>query len=157
MPPHDSHRLSSRTPSAKIALTVVVLLYGCVASAAQQSGTPPTQPTPNYRGIIAKNLKAKDEFKEGAESSVTYFETRGGIFASKAKIDGVEVSDSIKMVQTMYHGWAWQTCLKANVNGAAVTYAVFISGNHLVDARSAIVVDNCDKAHYEPLRGATIR
>ncbi|HXX25675.1 MAG TPA: hypothetical protein VEJ40_03350 [Pseudolabrys sp.] len=152
---HDSPGPPHRRPLA--ALTAAVLLYGCVSSVAQQGGTPPTQPTPNYRGIIARNLKAKEDFVDPTNINATYIESRGGIFPSTAKVDSVQISDSIKMVQTMYHGWAWQTCLKANVNGAAVTYAVFISGNRLVDARSAIIVDNCDKAHYDPPRGAVIR
>ena len=124
---------------------------------AQPSANPPTQPTPNYRAIIAKSLKAKDTVTVAGQSPATYFLDRGGIFGPDAKLDHVDVSDSIKMVQTMYNGWAWQTCLRLNLNGKPVTYAVFISEGRVVDARSALAIDSCEKAQYVPLRGAAIR
>ena len=138
-------------------MAIAAGLYGCGTSSAQLSANPPTQPTPNYRSIIAKSLKAKDEFKESSESAITYFQTRGGIFSASAKLENVELSDSIRMVQTNYHGWAWQTCLRLNLNNRPVTYAVFISEGRVVDARSALAIDSCDTAHYTPLRGAALR
>jgi hypothetical protein len=112
-------------------------------------------PTPNYRAIIAKSLRAKHNIVE--ETMVPYFTARGGIFNQTAKLDHVEVSDAIKMVQTDMHGWAWQTCIRLNVDGDPVTYAVFIADGRVVDARTAIAIDNCQRAAYGPLRrGATL-
>ena len=138
-------------------LAVMAGLFGCGVSFAQPGANPPTQPTPNYRAIIAKSLKAKDTVTAGVQSPATYFLDRGGIFGPDAKLDHVEVSDSIKMVQTMYNGWAWQTCLRLNLNGKPVTYAIFIADGHVIDARSALAIDGCEKAQYVALRGATIR
>ncbi len=116
----------------------------------------PQQPTPNYRAIIAKSLRVKDKFSD--ETGMSYFVSRGGIFAANAKIDHLEVADSIRMVPTNYYGWAWQTCIRLNLNGAPVTYAVFISEGHVVDARSAVAIDNCERAQYGGLHaGATLR
>jgi hypothetical protein len=158
MPRSDS---TIRRPPALAALTAILVvtagLCGGGASSAQTGANPPTQPTPNYRAIIAKSLKAKDTVTVGGQSPATYFLDRGGIFSPDAKLDHVEVWDSIKMVQTMYNGWAWQTCLRLNLNGKPVTYAVFIAEGHVIDARSALVIDSCEKAQYVPLRGATIR
>jgi hypothetical protein len=118
---------------------------------------PPHAPTPNYRAIIAKSLRVKDT--NAAESEeIPYFTSRGGIFSTAAKIDHVEAADTIRMVQTNYFGWAWQTCIRLNLNGKPVTYAVFISEGRVVDARSAIVIDNCEREHYGPLgAGAALR
>lgn len=132
----------------------------CTSSVAlAQAGAPqvaPQGPTPNYRGIIAKSLHAKEKF--GAENAeIPFFTSRRGIFPESAKIDHVQAADTIRMVQTNYFGWAWQTCIRLNLNGRPVTYAVFISEGRVVDARSALVVDNCERAQYSPLGGAALR
>lgn len=143
-----------RRKPAIVSLVVLSVAAGlCVSASAQMSG-PPQQPTPNYRAIIAKSLRAKDT---GApQGGISYFEERGGIFGPAAKIDHLEIANSIKMVQTNYFGWAWQTCIRLNLNDAPVTYAVFISNGRVVDARSAIVPDNCDHATYGPPRGGAV-
>ncbi len=158
MPHGDS--TTTRPLSAAASITVAAMIAGLCGmgtSFAQPGASPPTQPTPNYRAIIAKSLKAKDTVTVGTQSPATYFLDRGGIFGPDAKLDHVEVSDSIKMVQTMYSGWAWQTCLRLNLNGRPVTYAVFISEGHVIDARSALAIDGCERAQFVALRGATIR
>lgn len=134
-----------------------------LAAFAQAGGTPqgmpqgaPQAPTPNYRAIIAKSLRAKAK-NDGEKGEIPYFASRGGIFATAAKIDHVEVADTIRMVQTNYYGWAWQTCIRLNLYDRPVIYAVFISEGRLVDARSAIAADNCERDHYAPLAGAAIR
>jgi hypothetical protein len=116
----------------------------------------PTAPTPNYRAIIAKGLRVKD-VNAAEPEAIPYFTSRGGIFPASAKIDHVEAADTIRMVQTNYFGWAWQTCIRLNLNGKPVTYAVFISEGRVVDARSAIIVDHCERDRYAPLTGAALR
>ena len=147
-----------RTP-----LIVVLAVFAaglCVRPAAfAQAGGPPqgAPPTPNYRAIIAKSLRAKAK-SDGESGTIPYFTTRGGIFAATAKVDHVEAADTIRMVQTNYYGWAWQTCIRLNLYDRPVTYAVFISEGRVVDARSAIAIDNCERDHYAPLgAGAAIR
>jgi hypothetical protein len=127
----------------------------CASASAQSSG-PPQDPTPKYKAIIAKSLRVKD--KNSIEIGTDYFKDRAGIFSATARLDHVEVADSIRMVQTNYYGWAWQTCIRLNVNGFPLTYAVFISEGRVIDARSAVAVDNCDRAKYGALPvGAALR
>ena len=143
---------------APLIVALAVFAVGlCARPAAFAQAGAPQGPTPNYRAIIAKSLRVKDT--NAAESeTIPYFTSRGGIFAATAKIDHVEAADTIRMVQTNYYGWAWQTCIRLNLNGRPVIYAVFISEGRVVDARSAIVIDNCEHDHYAPLgAGAAIR
>ena len=147
---------------APLIAALAVFAAGLCASGAAfaQAGGPPqgppTAPTPNYRAIIAKSLRVKDKFTVET-TEIPYFTSRGGIFPATAKIDHVEAADTIRMVQTNFYGWAWQTCIRLNLNGKPVTYAVFISEGRVVDARSAIVVDKCERDHYAPLAGAALR
>jgi len=127
----------------------------CVCASAQAG--PPQEPTPDYRAIIGGSLRAKTTHGETIPSPLTYFENRGGIFGAQAKLDHVEIADTIRMVQTNYFGWAWQTCIRLNVNGTPVTYAVFIAGRRVVDARAGVAIDKCERAHYTPLLGAALR
>ena len=120
----------------------------CTSASAQSSG-PPQEPTPKYRAIIAKSLRVKD--KESIETGVDFFKGRGGIFSATARLEHVEVAETIWMVQTDYYGWAWQTCLRLSVNGFPLTYAIFISGGNVIDARSAVAIDNCGTAKYRSL------
>jgi hypothetical protein len=140
-------------------LALLCAVAGFCASASAQSSGPPQAPTPKYKAIIAKSLRVKDR-DNIPEPGVDYFKGRGGIFSAAARLDHVEIADSIRMVQTNYYGWAWQTCLRLNVNGFPLTYAVFISENRVVDARSAVAIDNCQQAKYSALpagAGATLR
>jgi hypothetical protein len=155
---HDSPTSRRHRPvAAVLALAAAAALSRCGLASAQANAVPPQQPVPDYRTIIAGSLKAKDEYRDGSEGEIGYFRIRGGIFAAKARLDHVEVSDAVRMVQTNFHGWVWQTCLRLNLNGRPVTYAVFISDGRVVDARSAVAVDRCDRAHYAPLGGAAHR
>ena len=149
-----------RTPLIVVLAVFAAGLCARPAAFAQAGGPPqgaPQAPTPNYRAIIAKSLRVKEK-SVGESETIPYFTSRGGIFAATAKIDHVEAADTIRMVQTNYYGWAWQTCIRLNLNGRPVTYAVFISEGRVVDARSAIAIDNCERDHYAPLgAGAAIR
>ena len=146
-----------RAPLIVMLAVFAAALCACPAAFAQAGGPPqgspqgpPVAPTPNYRAIIAKSLRVKDtNAAEGGE--IPFFTSRGGIFPTAAKIDHVEAADTIRMVQTNYYGWAWQTCIRLNLNGRPATYAVFISDGRVVDARSAIVADNCERDRYAPL------
>lgn len=139
-----------------VTLAVLAAGLGARPAAFAQAAGPPQAPTPNYRAIIAKSLRVKEKFSAESET-IPYFTSRGGIFPATAKIDHVEAADTIRMVQTNYFGWAWQTCIRLNLNGRPVTYAVFISDGRVVDARSAIAVDNCERDRYAPLSGAAVR
>jgi hypothetical protein len=139
------------------------VLSGCVGESAFLLNEPPAERQPNFRAIIVESLRIKSDIRQNVdaqrkagqdsnrESDLNYFVDRGGIFPPKTKIDDVNISDAIRMVQTNTHGWAWLTCMRLNANGSPVTYAVFITGNHVVDARIAVAIDNCDQGNYAPL------
>jgi len=136
------------------AATALMLLGAAPCALAQPSPGPPQQPTPNYRAIIAKSLRIKDKY---GQTGLDHFTNRGGIFKDNAKIEHVEVADSIHMVQTNFYGWAWQTCIRLELNGSRAIYAVFIAGNSVVDARTAVAIDHCEQSNFAPLRGAALR
>jgi hypothetical protein len=148
--------LIRRTLVASFAL--LCSLAGVCGSASAQSGGPPQGPTPKYKAIVSKSLRAKE--KDNLETGADYFKGRGGIFSATARLDHAEIADTIRMVQTNYYGWAWQTCIRLNVNGFPLTYAVFIAEGRVVDARSAIAIDNCAGVKYGALpvpASATLR
>jgi hypothetical protein len=136
-----------------IVLCAAVLLGGgggCVSTSSSSIDAP--TPAPNYRAIIAKNLKAKPGSGDPRDPSVpTYFTDRGGIFREDKNIENAEVSDAIRMVQTNFLGWAWETCIRLNAANSPATYAVFISDGRVVDARAANPTDNCESGNYAPL------
>jgi hypothetical protein len=141
-----------------IVLCAAVLLGGggCASISSSSIDAPTQAPAPNYRAIIAKSLKAKPGFNDPRDprfyvSGTTYFTDRGGIFREDKNIENVEVSDAIRMVQTNFFGWAWETCIRLNVNNSPATYAVFISDGRVVDARAANPTDNCESGNYAPL------
>ena len=137
-----------------IVLCAAVLLGGggCVSTSSSSIDAPTQAPAPNYRAIIAKSLKAKPGSGDPRDASVTtYFTERGGIFQEDQNIENVEVSDAIRMVQTNFFGWAWETCIRLNVANSPATYAVFISDGRVVDARAANPTDNCENGNYAPL------
>jgi len=139
---------------------LLISIGGC-ASTSLSSSEPPQGPTPNYRAIIAKSLIAKSEFDDRGGSTniygllnpnqVFYFRERGGIFQANKKVEHVEISDTIRMVQTNLYGWAWEACIRLTLNNLPATYAVFISDGVVVDARAAIQTDNCGNGNYAPL------
>jgi len=136
-----------------IVLCATVLLGGggCVSTSSSSIDAPTQASAPNYRAIIAKSLKAKPDFHSpSVPSGSTYFTDRGGIFLDDKNIENVEVSDAIRMVQTNFFGWAWETCIRLNVTNSPATYAVFISDGRVVDARAANPTDNCE-GNYAPL------
>ena len=124
---------------------------GCTSTVPPLNDGSPQGPAPNYRTIIAKSLTAKTELDSSNLSSPNYFRDRGGIFLADKNLDHVEISDTIRMVQTSLYGWAWETCIRLNVNNSPATYAVFISEGVVVDARTAIPPDNCGDGNYAPL------
>ena len=70
-------------------LCAAVLLGGgeCVSTFSTSTDMPPQAPTPNYRAIIAKSLKAKPDFYDPrGPGENTYFTNRGGIFKQTKKL-----------------------------------------------------------------------
>jgi len=109
----------------------------------------PEGPAPNYQAIIARGLNAKTEpYPTGGAS---YFVDQAGLFLPDRRLDRIEISDTIRTVQANTYGWVWQTCMRLNVDNTPGMYAVFIDNGRAVNARAAILPDNCEGANYVPL------
>ena len=108
----------------------------------------PPGPAPDYRAIIAKGLVAVT--KPSSVGGGSYFVDQAGMFLPDKMLDQIEISDPATMVQTR-NGWVWQTCMHLNIDNKPSTYAVFIADGRPVNAREAIVTDNCEGANYAPL------
>jgi hypothetical protein len=119
---------------------------GCTSTPSE----PPQEPAPNYQAIIAKGLIATTT-EPYPMAGASYFVDQTGIFLPDRRLDQIEISDTIRMVQTSRTGWAWQTCMRLNVDNMPGTYAVFIAYGHAVYSRAANWIDNCEAANYVPL------
>jgi hypothetical protein len=112
-------------------LVLAIVLGGCSAGEIVQrlpSSTMPDLTQPDYRRIVADNLK-------------TIFPNRD--LLGEMEISGVRFVDHIK-------GAAWITCLRLDARGNPQAYAIFIQADKVIDWRSGIVIDQCHKESYTP-------
>lgn len=127
-----------------LALAANLVAGAASALTANQAGN---GPPPDFRAIIAANLQKPDP-----ELGAPDYDSGGGaIFPAKRRVSDVEISDAVRKTLTMRHGWAWQTCLRATIDGTRATLAVFVAQNSVVEARTALVVDACERGHYTAL------
>lgn len=106
---------------------------------------------PNMRSIIAANLQRPDPDPMVPAAYSGAIKGEMTILPAKRKVSELELSDAARRTLTMLHGWTWQTCLRATVDSKRTTLAVFVAGNHVVDARTALIADRCDEGNYTPL------
>src|SRR5262249_14782920 len=110
-------------------LALAVTLAGCSASEVVQNlPTALDLPQPNYRRVVADNVKAIIS----NVASVGDFE-----------LSGVRLADPLK-------GPAWLICLKVDAHGKPQNYALFIQGDKIIASRIGIVIDQCYKQTFEP-------
>ena len=121
---------------------------GCTSTSLSDDG-PPQGPAPNYRAIIAKGLIEKTD--PNPMTGASYFADQAGLFLPDKKLNQIEISDAVRMVQTNTNGWAWQTCMRLNVDNKPGTYAVFITDGRAVLARAENPTDHCEAGQYAPL------
>ena len=139
---------------SKIALACLTgLLSGCVGGLA--SYEPPVEAAPNYREIIAKNLMSPRltpviPSKPTDAATTPFFDDKGNIFLDPTKMGFVEIADSQRReVSTI--GWAWKTCIRLSGGETNGTYAIFVSGGAIVEARRSVLTDRCEEFNYQPL------
>lgn len=132
-------------PRGLICLGILALTIG--AARGQTGGERP----PDVRAVILSNLKKSDSASDqDARLNGPYPREQLIVPAGRA-VDGVEVADGARQTLTNLYGWAWQTCMRANVGGVRYTYAVFIASNRVIDVRGALLPDRCDEAKYAAL------
>jgi len=128
---------------------LIALLASATVSACASNSTVLEQTTaglaPNAASVIANNL--------GPHPKTDYTATVAPqlIFPANKPVEHIEISDMLRSVRTDLYGWAWQTCIQAQVDGRVHTYAVFIEGDRVVDSRMALEPDQCDQGSYRPL------
>ena len=131
-----------------IALFAVFLLSSGGGCTVTSFDGPPQGPAPNYRAIIAQGLIAKTE--PYAMGGASYFVDGSGLFLPDKRLNNIEISDKIRIVQSITNGWVWQTCMRLHVNDQPRIFAVYIADGHAVNAREPNLTDNCD-GNYAPL------
>ncbi len=134
-----------------ITLALAANIVTCSAHAQTPNAAGAAAPPRNMRALIAANLQRPDPdpTKPAAYSGAVSGETT--IFPASRHVSEVEISDAARRTLTMLHGWAWQTCLRAMVDGKRTTVAVFVEQNHVVDVRTALIADRCDEGNYSAL------
>jgi hypothetical protein len=101
-------------------------MIGCNQLATTSGRIPESGPDPSYRDVVASYLK--DNFKD--HSSYGAF----------------EISDP-RWVHS-FQGWNWLTCVRFLDRGQRRTYALFLDGSKIVDARYAVQTDQCGMQAY---------
>jgi hypothetical protein len=133
-----------------VLMSSVVFLTGC--GVAPMSYESPLGAPPNYRSIIAENLRSpRSPPLRASQSANELFNESGNIFADPKEIGSVEIADTQRQVMSASLGWTWMTCIKAQVGKAYNTYAIFIVGNSIVDGRISVLADRCDDFHFQQL------
>ena len=116
--------LRRATRRAALALALVIS-PGCSDLARPSEAAPPAAQPP-YVSLAANYLRSV--LKDRA-------------FDEDFRISGLRWVDSIK-------GWSWLVCVHFQDRGHLRTYALFIQGNAVVDARYAVETDNCGAQTY---------
>ena len=113
-------------------LASALALGGCSASEIVQNAATPQAADlspPDHRRVVADDIRT--------------------VFPDQANLGELEISD-VRPVEHL-KGPAWVTCLKVDARGNPQSYAIFIQGNKIIDARLGIVIDQCHKQAYTPL------
>jgi hypothetical protein len=124
-------RAFDQTLRSVLVLAFHVALAGCAASELFQPDTSTGEAVSQtgFRRLVAENMSK--------------------IFSDPGSLGDVEISGP-RMVDHNLNGRAWLTCLKVEANGKPQYYAVFISGDKIVDSRAGIIMDRCHKETYSP-------
>jgi hypothetical protein len=115
-----------RLPAILLALAV---LAGCSDMALPKDNPAPAAPDPSYGKIVADRLKST--------------------FKALPPTAAVEISQP-RRTHTVT-GSNWVTCVHFQDQGRRRTYALFLNGSAIVDARYAVQTDGCDSVSYSAL------
>ena len=118
-------------------LVISVTLTGCNKLPAMnnevivESGPAPSHadiagPDPSYRDIIATQLKST--------------------FKDYRSYEAFELSTPRRVHSLL--GWSWLTCVRFQDHDRRRTYAVFLDGSKVLDARFAVKTDDCGTQAY---------
>jgi hypothetical protein len=97
-----------------------------IPPATTNEGIPELAPDPSYRDVIANRLKTT--------------------FKDYSSYEAFEIS-SPRWVHS-FQGWAWLVCVRFRAQGRNRTYALFVNGSNIIDARYAVKTDECGTQAY---------
>jgi hypothetical protein len=149
-------------------IAVNIAVAGLTTSSSQASD-PSIQAPPNFRAVISANLEFSDHSTIESDRENEIYPPTTVIFPTDRRVTNVELSDIRRRTLTNLYGWAWQTCIRATVCfwaqalhpitpaarkacEAQKTFAIFVVENRVIDARTALVTDQCDNGNYVSLR-----
>jgi hypothetical protein len=124
--PHRTAPWRRRARRATLAVAFLVL-PGC-SELAQPSGVMPSGPEPPYVSLVSRYLQST--------------------LANRAIYEGFEIS-GLRWVHSI-KGWSWLACVHFADHGHRRSYALFIAGDAVIDARFAVETDACDAQTYTP-------
>lgn len=132
----------------------LVSAAGCSSIAAPDSASN-SGLVPDYRRIVLRDLQAGRGQSAPKEASDDKAATPGkpnrSVFLNVERLGRVEISE-VSQVLHSTRGWVWLTCIRSYPDGRPSTdYAIFISNNKIVDARTSVITDNCSTQKYELL------
>ncbi len=115
-----------RGVAAVVALVLAFVILPSCSELAQPSGVLPSGPEPPYVALVAKHLQSA--------------------FKDRSAYEGFEIS-GLRWVHTI-KGWTWLSCVHFTDQGHRRSYAVFIQGDAVVEARFAVETDACESQTY---------
>ena len=150
-------------------VAVSIAFAGLTSNSLQAASDPSVQNPPNFRAVISRNLESSGQATTEPDLEEEIYPPKTVIFPPDRRVTNVEISDIRRRTLTILYGWAWQTCIRATVcfwsqalqqstpaAGKACetqkTFAIFVTENRVIDARTALVADQCDRGNYVPLR-----
>lgn len=122
-------RQRCKSSRAGALLLALVVLQGCTSLAQTDSTPPPAGVDPAYTTLVATYMKTN--FK-------------GLLPYAPAEVSTPRWVESEK-------GWTWVTCVHFMDQGHRRTYTLFFNQTAVVDARYAVLTDNCGRQTYSPL------
>jgi hypothetical protein len=128
MLPARCRRALSWNAACRAVLLSALLMSGCAGVTLPAAEAPLSGPDPGYGKTVGKQLKTA--------------------FKNLTPYDSVEISE-LRWVHSL-KGWSWLACVHFQDRGHRRTYAIFFTGNTVVDARYAVQADACDVTHYAP-------
>jgi len=122
-----------RAACGAAAVLALLALPECSNMALPQEELPTATPDPTYGTLMATRLK--------------------NTFSTLPPNDSVEISQ-LRWVHNI-SGWSWLACIHLQDKGQRRTYAMFMQGNAIIDARYAVETDSCETPPYSLLDLAT--
>src|SRR5215469_17317997 len=123
-----NHASPAKAPRRALLALMLLALSACTQLAQPSEAATPPAEQPAYAAIAAK-----------------YFSST---MADRASFENFEIS-GLRWVHGL-KGWSWLACVHFVDHGHLRTYALFLQGDAVIDARYAVQSDACGSQSYTP-------